>query len=63
MTFTPPPAAAELAAFRARATELAAATSEAMLVGRALDIFSELFPGRAMCIRVLDLRTREPAHG
>jgi len=63
VTFTPPAAAAELAAFRALATELAAATSEAMLVGRALDIFSELLPGRAMCIRVLDPRTREPAHG
>jgi PAS domain S-box-containing protein len=63
MTFAPPPPAAELAAFRALAAELGAATSEAALVGRALDIFGELLPGRALCVRVLDIRTRETAHG
>jgi two-component system, NtrC family, sensor kinase len=63
VTFTQPLPAVELAAFRALATELGTATSEAMLVNRALDIFGEVLPGRAMCIRVLDVRTREPAHG
>lgn len=63
MTFAPLPPAAELAAFRALAMEFSTATSETMLVGRALDNFGELFPGRALSIRVLDVRTREPAHG
>ena len=63
MTFAPPPPEAELAAFRALAAELGTATSEATLVGRALDIFGELLPGRALCVRVLDIRTRETAHG
>jgi PAS domain S-box-containing protein len=63
VTFAPPTVAAELAAFRALAAELGAASSEAVLVGRALDIFGELLPGRALCVRVLDIRTREPANG
>jgi len=63
VTFAPPTVAAELAAFRALASELGAASSEAVLVGRALDIFGELLPGRALCVRVLDIRTREPANG
>ena len=63
MTFAPPPPAAELAAYRALAGELGNATSEAALVGRALDIFGGLLPGRALCVRVLDVRTGEPAHG
>jgi two-component system NtrC family sensor kinase len=63
VTFTSPPHEVELAAFRALATELGTATSEDMLVNRALDIASELLPGRALCVRVLDVRTRDPAHG
>ena len=34
---------------------------EPALVGRALDILSRLLPGRALCVRVLDVRTGEPA--
>ncbi|HEY0189849.1 MAG TPA: ATP-binding protein [Kofleriaceae bacterium] len=63
MTFAPPSAEAELAALRHLATELGATTSEEALVGRALDILGELLPGRALCVRALDIRTREPAHG
>jgi two-component system NtrC family sensor kinase len=63
VSFAAPPPAAELAALRALATELGSAPSEAALVDRALDIFGELLPGRALCVRVLDVRTREPAHG
>jgi PAS domain S-box-containing protein len=63
VTFAPPTPAGELAAFRALAAELGTATSEAMLVGRALDIFGDLLPGRALCVRVLDIRTRDSAHG
>jgi two-component system, NtrC family, sensor kinase len=63
MTFAPPTPDAELAAFRALAAELGTQTSEAGLVGRALDIFGALIPGRALCVRVLDIRTGEPAHG
>jgi PAS domain S-box-containing protein len=61
--FAAPTAEAELAALRELAAELSSPASEAALVGRALDIASALLPGRALCVRVLDLRTREPAHG
>ena len=63
MSFAPPTAEAELAALRELATELGAATSEPVLVNRALDILTRLLPGRALCVRVLDVRTGEPAHG
>jgi PAS domain S-box-containing protein len=61
--FEPPTPDAELAALRALATELGTATSEAALVGRALELLGKLLPGRALCVRVLDVRTREPARG
>ena len=63
MTFEPPTATAELAALRSLAAELGNPASEAALVGRTLDILAALLPGRALCVRVLDIRTREPAHG
>ena len=63
MTFAPPPPEDELAALRDFATELGSASSEPALVGRALDILAPLLPGRALCVRVLDVRTGEPAHG
>ena len=63
MTLAPPTAAAELAALRDLAAELGTATSEAVVVERALDILGGLLPGRALCVRVLDLRNREPARG
>jgi PAS domain S-box-containing protein len=63
VTFAAPTPEAELGALRAFASELGAASSEPALVGRALDILGELLPGRALCVRVLDGRTREPAHG
>jgi PAS domain S-box-containing protein len=58
-----PTAEAELAALRELVAELAAPQSEDALAGRALDIVAALLPGRALCLRVLDLRSREPAHG
>src|SRR4029077_2693064 len=63
VTFAAPTLEAELGALRRFADDLGAATSEPVLVGRALDILGELLPGRALCVRVLDVRTREPAHG
>jgi two-component system, NtrC family, sensor kinase len=63
VTFAPPTPGAELEALRSLAGDLGAATSEAALVERALDILRGLLPGRALCVRVLDVRTREPAHG
>ena len=63
MTLPPPSSDAELAALRALATELGAAASEPELVERALAILSEVLPDRALCVRVFDVRTREPARG
>jgi PAS domain S-box-containing protein len=63
VTFAAPTAEAELGALRRFAEQLGAATSEAAVVDRALDILADLLPGRALCVRVLDVRTREPAHG
>jgi PAS domain S-box-containing protein len=63
VTFSPPSPEAELAALRDLATELGTAVSEPVLVGRALDILARLIPGRALCIRVIDIRSGEPAHG
>jgi PAS domain S-box-containing protein len=63
VTFAPPTADAELAALRAFATELGTTSAEPTLVGRALDILAALLPGRALCVRVLDVRNREPARG
>ena len=63
MTFAPPTAEAELAALRELASELGTAATEPALVGRALEILIRLLPGRALCMRVLDIRAGEPAHG
>ena len=63
MTLARPSAEAELTALRTLAGELSRATSEAALVERALDILGALLPGRALCVRVLDVRSRDPIHG
>jgi PAS domain S-box-containing protein len=63
VSFAPPTAEAEVAALRELATELGTASSEPVLVNRALDILTRLLPGRALCVRVLDVRTGEPARG
>ena len=63
MTFARPTADAELAALRELAAEMGSATSEATLVERALDILGALLPHRALCVRVLDARSRESVHG
>jgi PAS domain S-box-containing protein len=60
-TIPPPSAEAQLAALNALAAELPAVTSEAALVERALAVVAELLPGRALCLRVVDVRTRDPA--
>ena len=63
MTFARPTAEAELSALRELATELGNATSEPAVVERTLDILGGLLPGRALCVRVLDVRSRDPAQG
>ncbi|MDB4963039.1 MAG: sensor signal transduction histidine kinase [Myxococcales bacterium] len=61
MTLAAPSSEAQLAALRDLAAELPIASSERALVDRSLDIFSNLLPGRGLCVRVVDVRTREPA--
>ncbi|HTL33002.1 MAG TPA: ATP-binding protein [Kofleriaceae bacterium] len=61
MTLTPPSEAGQLEALRTLAAELPLATSEQVVVERVLGVLSSLFPGRALAIRVLDVRTREDA--
>jgi two-component system, NtrC family, sensor kinase len=61
MTLTPPSDADQLAALRRLAVELPAATGEQAIADRVLAVLAGLFPGRAFAIRVLDVRTREPA--
>ncbi|HEY4058210.1 MAG TPA: ATP-binding protein [Kofleriaceae bacterium] len=61
MTIAPPTPDAQLTALRELTTELPLATSEAGLMERALQVAGTLFPGRALCVRVVDVRTREPA--
>ena len=56
-----PTVQAQLTALRDLAADLPATTGEAPLVARALAILAALLPGRALCVRVLDVRTREPA--
>ena len=50
----------QLTALHTLAVELSRATTEGQLVEKALDIIAGLLPGRALCIRVIDLRSREP---
>ena len=52
---------AQLQALRALAAELPGATTEAALVDRVLAILAQLLPGRALCVRALDIRNRDPA--
>jgi two-component system NtrC family sensor kinase len=52
---------AQLAALHELTAELPVASSESALVERALEILAKLFAGRALCIRVVDVRTRDPA--
>ena len=61
MTLAAPSSEAQLAALRALAAELPIASSEEALVDRALSILSTLLPGRALCVRVLEIRSRDPA--
>ena len=61
MKLAPPSEAAQLATLRELAAELPFANSEQVVVDRVLGVLAMLFPGRALAIRVLDVRTREPA--
>jgi two-component system NtrC family sensor kinase len=61
MTFAPPRSEAQLAALRDLAAELPGAANESALIERALDILVTVVPGRALCVRVLDIRSRDPA--
>lgn len=51
----------QLAALRTLAAELPSASSEPLVAERVLGVLGKLLPGRALAIRVLDLRNREPA--
>src|SRR6185312_5634226 len=51
----------QLTALRALAAELPYAANEPMVVDRVLGVLDKLLPGRALAIRVIDLRNREPA--
>lgn len=51
----------QLWALRTLAAELPAAASEPVVVDRVLGVLGRLLPGRAVAIRVIDLRNREPA--
>jgi len=57
----PPSVEAQLAALHALVAEMPATGSEAAFVERALDALGALLPGRALCLRALDVRTRDPA--
>ena len=61
MSFAPPAVDAQLTALQALAAELPAITTEPALVERVLETMAQLLPGRALCVRVVDLRAREPA--
>ena len=52
---------AQLTALRALAAELPFASSEQVVVDRVLTVLEQLLPARALAIRVIDLRNREPA--
>ena len=60
MTLVPATEAAQLAALRELAAELPFAWSETVVVDRVLGAITALLPGRAVAVRVLDLRNREP---
>jgi two-component system NtrC family sensor kinase len=57
----PPSAEAQLGALHALAAAMPVAGSEGALVEHALEVLGGLLPGRALCVRVLDVRAREPA--
>ena len=63
MSLPPPGEAAQLFALRELATELPNAPSEPALVEHTLGVLGRLLPGRAIAIRVIDVRNREPARG
>jgi len=63
MTFVAPTIEAQLGVLRELGQELAITTTEPVLIERVLDILGKLLPGRAVCVRVLDVRSREPARG
>jgi PAS domain S-box-containing protein len=56
-----PSDAAQLQALRELAAELPFAQNEQVIVDRVLGVLAGLFPGRAIAVRVIDVRTREPA--
>jgi two-component system, NtrC family, sensor kinase len=57
---TPDPAT-QLAALETLALDLASATTEPGIAAIALDALDGLLPDRAWCLRVVDVRSREPA--
>lgn len=61
MTLPPPTEAAQLAAQRDLAEELPLAVTEHGVAECALGILVRLLPGRALCVRALDPRGRQPA--
>jgi two-component system NtrC family sensor kinase len=56
----PPSDAAQLAAQRELSGELPIATNERQVVERVLAVLERLLPGRALAVRITDLRSRDP---
>ncbi len=61
MSLLPPSEVAQIEALKLLAAELPNAANEQVVVDRVLGVLGSLFAGRALSIRVMDVRTREPA--
>ena len=61
MSLLSPNEVAQLEALKMLASELPYAANEQVVADRVLGVLGSLFPGRALAIRVIDVRTREPA--
>ena len=63
MTLESAPDALQLSALRELALELPFAATEVALIERVLGVLSQLLPGRALAVRAVEIRSREPARG
>ncbi len=63
MSLESAPDALQLTALRELALELPFAATEVALIERVLGVLSQLLPGRALAVRAVEIRSREPARG
>ncbi len=63
MSLESAPDALQLTALRELALELPFAATEVALIERVLGVLTQLLPGRALALRAVDIRSREPARG